>query len=812
MLKDTSQGGSDAWRQRNRRLIGCVPTAGEGEANPRALTASLDKEGLYVRFTKTWWPADKAHCEKWHKEAFDDYEFAAGRQWTDADKKSLEDKQRLPLTFDRTGIIIDSVTGSEVANRQEVRYIPRTTGDADETEVLTEGARWFRDQCDAEHEESHAFRDTVVCGMGWTETRLDYEDNPDGEPKIERIDPLCMYWDHSARKPNLTDARRIWRIYRDMPIEEARDRFPDVPDEHLDAAWARGQDRSDDPYDATRPRYRYPKEMGEEGLDDAEVVTLVEVQWVEREPYYRGMVTKPGPDMPITDPTTGQPAMDQMTGMPMMQPGEPVTEQIELSAEEHEAMTMRAPEMGWEYRGIKQVRKVHWRAFVGSEVLEFGKLFTPPGQTDYEQKGHCKDFGYNAITGKLDRNKGLFYGLMRVMRDPQRFANKYMSLIHDIIAKSAKGGIMAERTAFDDPLQAEESWASHADITWVKPGALNPGAPKIQPKPMVGFPPQLMQMVELAFSSVRDSTGVNAEILGSRSADQAASLEYQRRQAATTILATLFDSLKLYRLKQGRVLLYLINNFLNDGRLIRITGEDDQTQYKPFMLPPGVETYDVIVDDSPTSPNQKEQTWAVLTQLFPYLKGLPIPPTVYLKFLEQSPLPASAVAEIKGEIEKAQQQAAQNPPPDPLAIKQKEKEIEVAAKQQERAVEFGFKTKEMEAEFAHKERERQADMMHKAREHMLTTAQRPVTIDDMGNPIEQVDPVPALLQETQGVFGQIAQQLMAGMQHLSDQNNMTLSALQELSAWVQAPTEVVRDPSTNLVQGAVKRPPTKTIN
>jgi hypothetical protein len=43
-------------------------------------------------------------------------------------------------------------------------------------ELLTFGAKWLRQQCVAEDEESDALPDQVVCGMGWTETRLDYED------------------------------------------------------------------------------------------------------------------------------------------------------------------------------------------------------------------------------------------------------------------------------------------------------------------------------------------------------------------------------------------------------------------------------------------------------------------------------------------------------------------------------------------------------------------------------------------------------------------------------------------------------------
>jgi hypothetical protein len=36
-----------------------------------------------------------------------------------------------------------------------------------------------------------------------------YEDNLEGDPKVDRTDPLEMVWDGGAKSENLVDARRI---------------------------------------------------------------------------------------------------------------------------------------------------------------------------------------------------------------------------------------------------------------------------------------------------------------------------------------------------------------------------------------------------------------------------------------------------------------------------------------------------------------------------------------------------------------------------------------------------------------------------
>jgi hypothetical protein len=566
--------------------------------------ATEPDDDLTIAKFKGWFRKDKEHSAEWRRNAREDYDFVAGEQWTDEDKAALKAKMRPVIVFNRVATTLNAVSGMEIGNRQEVRYLPRTEGDAKPNELLTSAAEWFRDGCDAEDEESDMFLDAAICGYGWTETRLDVDEDPEGTARVDRVDPLEMYFDHAARRRNLTDARRVWRV-RAVPCSEAKAMFPGKSRAELDASsWAKA-DAPDKPVDADAID-RYTDEDAKTDRDDG-MVTLVQVQWRERVPVWQ-----------IADPVTGG--------------------TTELEDKNYQALSKRFAKFGLPLEGTQITRMVYKQAFLGSVILESGPA-------------PCKEhFSFNCATGYRDRNKGTFYGLVRSMKDPQRWANKWLSQTLHIMNSSAKGGLIAERGVSDDQRQFESSWAKNDEITYVRDGALGQH-PRIQPKPQSQFPAGFYQLMEFAVSSVRDVTGVSLELLGMRDAAQPASLEYQRRQAGVTILATLFDSLRRYRKLQGRVMLYIIQNYLSDGRLIRIVGEEG-AQYVPLMKQADAQ-YDIIVDDAPTSPNQKEMIWQALMPMMPTL-----PPQVQLALLEYSPLPTTVVEKIKKAAQEAMQAQA----------------------------------------------------------------------------------------------------------------------------------------------------------
>lgn len=647
--------------------------------------SQLDDEELFARL-KRWFKEDQEAATDWREEAEESYGFAAGNgQWDEADQAILREQLRPVVTFDRVGPVIDNVRGMEVNNRQEVRFIPRTEGDEQINEVLTGASQWVRDGCDAEDEESDAFGDMLVCGVGCTETRLEYETNPDGNVVIERIDPLEMYWDGRAKRRNLDDACRVFRV-KEISYAEARDMFPDAGEDELHASWVTGDDQEKGPLrDSPSDQYRYGDESK---ADSRKKCRVVEAQWWEKAAYYR-----------TVDPMTGQ--MTDLTP--------------EKFKKLEERIGVMAGQAGVEMpplQSVKLKKRIYKQAFLGAALLEAGDSPCPTHMT------------YRFMTGKRDRNKGIWYGLVRGMMDPQRWANKFFSSILHNVATQGKG-VIAERTAFDNPQQAEKDWARPDKIVWAKAGAVS--GQQIMPKPAGTFPTGLDKLLEFALMSIRDGTGINTESMGAADREQAGVLEYQRKQSAMTILAPMFDSLRRYRKEQGRVMLYFIKEYISDGRLIRIVGEKG-AKYVPLAKDDETLEYDVIVDEAPTSPNQKEATWAIMGGLIPLIMKAGAPPKVYAALLKASPLPTSVVEEITGAIEEVAQQPA---PPDPALVKvqaqiqadQMKAQSDQQTKQAEMAFEMQMEAKRFELEQLKAQNDMQIAVM-KAQNDMAVARQK----------------------------------------------------------------------------------------
>ncbi|MDN5249293.1 MAG: portal protein [Alphaproteobacteria bacterium] len=539
-----------------------------------------DKQALFLKL-KSWYERDIKWALAWRQKAREDYEFYNGEQWSGEDRLVLQRNRRPVMTFNRIAPLVNAVIGAEINNRRQVRFIPRNLGEAKADDMLTGLGEWFRYTANAVDEESEAFADTVIAGMGWVDTGLDFDNSADGVPMMQRLDPFKMAWDCNATKSNLTDATRMWYV-DEKPIDQLREMFPDIDEAQLDAAWAR----------------RAPG-----AAKSGDMVTIVEARWFEYQEAFQ--------------------APDIITG-----------EKRVYSAEKLAELLQDFPNLP-HHRFRQRIVK---RAFLGAELL---------GDPDSPLVPH-NQLGWECITGYYNRAERQFYGLVRPTKDPQRWANKFFSQVMHVLNSQAKGGLLAERGAFDDDAQAEESFARADQITWLRNGALSATAPRIQPKPAAQFPSGFFQLFEESKNAIMQVTGLSPEFIGTREVNQPGILENQRRQSSLNLLAYIFNSLKKYRKRQAMLVLHLLQNYLSDGRMVRIIGEENQ-QYVPLTRAVCAQReYDVIVDDAPTTANEKERTFAILQQILPMIAPY-LTPQMGLEMLKYTPLPASLIEKWSAE-------------------------------------------------------------------------------------------------------------------------------------------------------------------
>jgi hypothetical protein len=580
------------------------PQPYDGEAGaPAKKQPKIDEDQVLSDYNSRFKHA-KSHWDEWRTEARNLYDLVAGRQWDPADEARLKDELRPMVTFNVSGKYMDVLTGLQINNRQDIRFYPREEGDAKLNELMTGAVAWGRDLCDATDEETDAFYDAVLTGMGWMEGYLDKDLESSGVPAARRVDPLEMFPDPSARQKNFVDAKYMIRIrfvdhdeYEELMGEEYSSADEDLADVEID----------DDAVELIEEPQDYDKNPGSTSSASGKrkKCAIADYQFWRRE--NRWVATAQGQRKELTDEeyTAYKPFFDEAKkrGAPMQ---------------------------------LQQVkRKVYYRAFIGK-----GKV----GQFGLSPYQH--GFTFHAITGKRDRNKNTPYGIGRAILDPQKWLNKFFSSILYSVMTNAKGGLLAEEGVFKDARKAESEWAKPGSITWLKTGALSnqQGKPKVVNKEPAPYPTGMDRLMEFSMNSLPQVTGMPVELMGLSDKVQPGVVEAQRKQSAMAIIAWAFDAMRRYYKSMGRQMCRYVVDYVPEGTLVLVHGEQSK-QYVPLIKNQVAATFDIIVDEAPTSVNQQERVWLALEMLIPQLlqAGIPITP----KVLDYSPLPPDLVQEWK---------------------------------------------------------------------------------------------------------------------------------------------------------------------
>lgn len=521
----------------------------------------------------------KAYRAKWDDDMKKSFGFYGKRQWDEKDKAALMEQERPAVTFNFVRPIINTVSGSEVTNRFEPKFLPRSFDGATTADMLTDTVKFIRDQSNAEQHDSAAFRDAIICGVGCVEFYQDYSENMEGKTVIKRIPISEMYWDPNAYEANLLDAKYIIRE-RWIDEDEFAAMFGDSE------AFGTGESEHNNArVDYTRPWIT--NKTDEYNAQDNKI-KVHEYQWYDEIPRYLVEVSQMSPQ-----------------GLQTMQKTTLVTDHESTAKEKLAELKQIAEAQGLMVTHATLPHKLYRRAFIlgQSTVLELG---SPP----------INAFTYLFITGYQDVQENEFYwqGMVHDMRDPQEWANKFFSQMVHIVATNPKGAMIAPSNAFEDISKAKKDWA--------KPNVIletNLEDPERQIKVVNGSYPTgtdvLFQHASGIFGQV---VGVNMAYFVPTTGDLArtanTAVQSVNRQTMV-VLSILFDSLRLYRREQGKLFLHFIKEYMPDDAIVRITDQNGLQSWQPFKQSWVHETeYEVVVEESPTSPSVRHEFWNSLIQ------------------------------------------------------------------------------------------------------------------------------------------------------------------------------------------------------
>lgn len=522
-------------------------------------------------------------CKDAHEEARTDFEmYGPGHHWDENDLDWARERQYPTLEMNQIWSIVNAPSSSEIVNRFEPKYLPRSPEDQDLADKTTQIARYVRQQAGAEFVDSGAFRDALICGMGAADWYFDETLGTEGLIQCNRIPIEEMIWDPAARKQNLEDARWIVRGVW-MDVDEYKVLFPDAD---LPTAGDGGKTtgmymwgRSGRPGRPNAETSRYLMRGGKFYIPEKRTVLVFEMQdWITENEWQ------------VVDPMTG--------------------ETTTLSQEQYDELREIRSETGdGTPPGIPRRKRVYRRTFYGGTRLIRQEEIPTDG------------FTINVMTCFEDQTEdGMrWFGIVRPLRDPQQVANRGFSQVVHMLATNPKGVMLHEGDVFEDPRQAEVEWARANGRIEVTPGSLQDGRIQI----IEGkYPQDFERITQFCLNAVPRIAGIDPTFMGSAAGSGgdlrrvSGTALSQVLQQGQMMLSIPFDGLRKFRIQQGRLLMDYMRVFLPEETSIRIIGDvagpsPEFLQFHRAELDDV--SFDIVVGEVPVSPTQQEESWRSLT-------------------------------------------------------------------------------------------------------------------------------------------------------------------------------------------------------
>ncbi|MDD5523675.1 MAG: portal protein [Smithella sp.] len=467
-----------------------------------------------------------------------DEDFYDGIQLEDADLQILKNRNQPPLVFNVTKNTVNWILGTERRARIDSRVMPRKKAGSENAKSKTKLMKYTQDVSKGEYEKSKAFEDCVKAGLGWLETGV--RKNDDEPIFIRRESWRNMWHDHLGLSMDGSDYRFIIRE-KWIDLDVAAGMFPDREGrlktiaEHVNTLYPYLPDDTI----ITDIASEFDLESSMDALFGDTGSKRERIKFVEM--WYR---------MPANVKLMKMRSDDTPYGV--------LHNAIYRPEQEDHKYLVRGG-----YFTLTDARILTVRCAIWAGATLFQDILTP---YNHNRLPFTPMFCYRRSRDNMP------YGVIRDLRDPQSDLNKRRSKALSLLTANR---VIAEKGAVNDKKEAFEE-VNRAD-GWVEVNEGKMDKFKIQEEREVA-----VAHVEMARDNERfieSVSGITPENKGTIHRDLSGEAIKSIQEQGMTTSGLYFDNMYLALQTEGEIRLSLIEQFYDQEKEYRITGDQHKDEF-----------------------------------------------------------------------------------------------------------------------------------------------------------------------------------------------------------------------------------------
>lgn len=176
-----------------------------------------------VKRAYSWLRESRENDTEWRDESKEDIEFYLGKQWKSEDKEKLESGKRPALTINEIRSLVKLVSGYQRSNRYPIRIYGKEASDDYTAQTLEELILDILSSTLYQYQDAQRYLHAQVCGRGYMFGKMDYSEDWLGEIAMHaRLHPRHVFYDRMSRDITLSDAQYIvWvELVRDEMLRQ----------------------------------------------------------------------------------------------------------------------------------------------------------------------------------------------------------------------------------------------------------------------------------------------------------------------------------------------------------------------------------------------------------------------------------------------------------------------------------------------------------------------------------------------------------------------------------------------------------------